>query len=60
MTTQLHPIMAAALRPLDQPQSEVLKIEKVDTYTHPSFQQSWDRAKRLEQELPECLRGNHL
>jgi len=57
MTTQLHPIMAAALRPFATPQSEVHKIEEVDTYTHPSFQQSWDRAKRLEQELPESLRG---
>jgi len=59
VNARLHPTMALALLPMAPKGSVVHKI--VAPYTPPAvdpkIQQSWDRALKLQQELPECLRG---
>ena len=58
MNAQLHPALAAALLPFAPPQSVVHKIvAATPPAVDPKLQQSWDRAMRLQMELPECLRG---
>ena len=61
MNAQLHPALAAALLPFAPPQSVVHKIVAATLPplpdVDPKVLRSEAQAIRLEQALPECLRG---
>jgi len=57
MNNDLSPKLAAAMGMEPCAQSNHKPNEEFAQPVDPKFQQDWDRAIRLEQELPECLRG---
>lgn len=57
MNAQLHPVLALALLPMAPKGSVVHKALPSTQPVDPKIQQDWDRALKLQQELPECLRG---
>ena len=63
MNDSIRPALAIALLPMSPKGSVVHKIAAAH-YTPPAvdpkFQQDWDRAIKLEQDMPECLRGCHI
>jgi len=57
VNARLHPTLALALLPMAPKGSVVHKALPSAQPVDPKIQQDWDRALKLQQELPECLRG---
>lgn len=57
MNAALPSTLALALLPMAPKGSVVHQVLPSSQPVDPKIQQSWDRALKLQQELPECLRG---
>jgi hypothetical protein len=57
MNNDLSPKLAAAMGMEPPAPSKHKPNEEFAQPVDPKFQQSWDRALKLQQELPECLRN---